>query len=212
MDLVLPAISAITGETPKEDATPVTVDDELRRILKVSEFDIRPVFLYFHYPHEDAEKPTGEGKVSKKQCTELVDEQVSRWALLFRCYEVDMGKSDKKVADRVGAGSGTSYAVVNGKLEVIAKSGPIATSKAIGTFLENSLREGSPALWADIQKRLDEQKALLEEARKLAAKKEWKAAQEKYDLIVRSDLRIGAWWDDAAKEADRVAAKAAQEK
>ena len=210
MDLVLPAFAVPTGETPKEG--PITQEDDLRRILKVSEFDIRPVLLYFHYPHEDDEKLTPEGKLSKKQCAQLVDEQVARWALLFRSYEVDMAKSDRKAAERLGAAAGTSYSVVDGKLAVIAKTGPMASSKATAQFLESALRDGAPALWADVQKRLEEQKAILDEARKLAAKKEWKAAQEKYDLVVRSDLRIGDWWDDAAKEADRVAQKAAQEK
>lgn len=206
-DLTLPAIAAITGGPASAETSP---DDDLRRLLKVSEMDLRPVLLYFHYPHEEGEKASAEGKLSKKQCDQLVGEEVSRWALLYRCYEVDMGKSDRKVAERLGAGPGTSYAVVNGKLEVVARSGPIANDKAIAKFLGDTLRDGCPSLWSDLGKQLEDQKSLLAEARKLAAKKDWKAAQEKYDLIVRSDLRIGDWWDEAAREADRIAQKAEQ--
>lgn len=211
MDLVIPALAAPTGTDGTEEARIKAEVDQIRKMVKVSDFDLKPAFLYFHYPHDDdvkERKLTPEGRVSKKTCELLVEEEIARWALLFRCFEVDMSKSDRAAATRVGAGTGTSFAVVNGKTQVVGQSGPFANAKAAAAFLRDSLKTASPDLWTDIQRQLDEQKKVLDEARALAAKKDWKAAKERYELVVKSDLRVGDWWDGAAKEYDRIVIKA----
>lgn len=183
--------------------------------------DPKPAFLYFHFPHDEKgekgergekDKVSADGRVSKKQCGQLVDDEVARWCALFKCYEVDMAKSDRAAADRLGAGTGTSYAVVDGKVQVVAKCGPAANSKAMVAFLKETLQSSCPTYWDGLQKRLEEQKSLLDEARKLAARKDWAAALEKYDLIRLSDLRIGDFFDDAVSEAAKVEAKVQQQK
>jgi hypothetical protein len=208
-DLVLPALAASTG--PESGAG---LDDQLRGLLKVSDMDPKPALLYFHFPHEEKEKDkvSAEGRVSKKQCGNLVDDEVARWCSLFKCYEVDMAKSDRGAADRLGAGAGTSYAVIDGKLQVAAKSGPLANSRATVQFLRETLQASCPVYWDGLQKRVEEQKVVLEEARKLAARKDWGPALEKYDLIRLSDLRIGDFFDDAVSEAAKVEAKVQQQK
>lgn len=236
MDLILPAIAATTGESKPADgakpadtakpadgadakaADPAATESEevraqLRRLVKVSEFDLKPAFLYFHYPHEDDDKKlTPDGRTSKRQCEIMADEQVARWAMLFRCFEVEMGRSDRSTAGRLGAVQGTCYAVVGGKVNVIGKSGPFANAKTAAAFLRDTLKTASPDLWAEVQRRVEEQKVVLAEARKHMEKREWKAAVEKYDLIVKSDLRIGDFWDDAAKEWQRATEKAASDR
>ncbi|MCE9636713.1 MAG: hypothetical protein K8T90_13500 [Planctomycetes bacterium] len=216
MDLVLPLPSATTGEAGKGgDQAPsgAASDNELRRLLLVSEWDPRPVLLYFHYAHdEDLKAVSSEGRVSKKQCDTVNEETVARWCLLFRCYEVDMSKSDRASAERLGAGTGTSYSIVRGNLEVIAKSGPVKDSKVLAKFMEDALHKGCTDWWASIEKRLEEQKKLIEEARALAAKKDWKAAKVRYDEIRSSELRITPEWEAASTEADKVDEKAKQAK
>jgi hypothetical protein len=212
MDLVLPAPTAVTGDNGESlSSGEKSADDRLRRLLGVSEMDPRPVLLYFHYPHEEDERLSSEGRISKKQCGSVDEEKVARWCLLYRCYEVDMGRSDRKSAERLGAGPGTSFAVVNWKLEAVAKSGPMTKPEAVMKFLEDGLRVGFADYWKDVAKRIDEQKALLAEARKLADKKDWKAAKERYDQIRTSEFRVYDDWDDAVTEANRVTDKAAKE-
>lgn len=170
--------------------------------------DPRPVLLYFHYPHEKDDEVTPEGKISKKQCVSILDDAVSRWCVLYRCYEIDMSRSDRRTAERLGAGTGTSFSVVNGKLEVVARSGPLATVKAVTTFLGDALRKGSPEYWAGLEKRIEEQRATLAEARKLAAKRDWAAARARYDEVRNSDLRVADFWEDAVTEGAQADAKA----
>lgn len=206
MDLKLPALDpgpATGGDGKAEDA-----DTRVRRILKVSEWDLKPVLLYFHYPHEDEDKPTADGRASKKQCGQLIEEEFSRWGILFRCYEVDMSASDRAFAEKVGAGTGTSFALVNGKGEPFARSGTFANVKALRDWLQKSLKDGTPLYWDALQKQVAEQKTLLEEARALAKKQDWKAAKTRYDEIRGSTLRIGEHWDAALDEAAKVEAKA----
>lgn len=210
MDLTLPAMAAVTPGDGKPDAKPESADDVLRKLLRLSEFDMRPVLLYFHYPHGEKSELNSDGRVSKKQCMTMVDEQVSRWSLLYRCYEVDMAVSDKKTAERLGAGKGTSFSVINGKLEVIGRSDAMTTSKAVAQFLRESIETGCATYWTSIQRQIDDQKATLEEARKLAAKKDWKAAKERYDAIRQSDVRVATFWDDVFDEAAKIDTKAKQ--
>jgi hypothetical protein len=201
----------VTAESGSAGSAAKSADDELRHLLRVSEMDPRPVLLYFHYPHESDDKSTPEGRISKKQCGSVDEEKVARWCLFYRCFEVDMGRSDRKTAERLGAGPGTSFSVVDWKLEAVAKSGPIAKPEGLTKYLEDALHNAFPDYWAGIEKQVTEQKALLAEARKLAAKKDWKAAKERYDKIRTSDFRIYDDWDDAVTEAGRVAEKARAE-
>ena len=207
MDLTLPAPTVTTADG-QTGAKAENADDVLRRLLRVSEMDMRPVLLYFHYPHGDKAETTSDGRVSKKQCMTMVDEQVSRWSLLYRCYEVDMAVSDRKTAERLGAGKGTSFSVVNGKLEVVGRSDAVTTSKAVAQFLRQSLETGCSTYWGTLQKQIDDQKAILDEARKLAAKKDWKAAKARYDEIRQSEVRVGEFWDDVFDEGAKVDTKA----
>lgn len=172
--------------------------------------DLRPAFLYFHFPHDDPKKANADGRASLKQCGLLVDLQVARWASLFRCYEVDMSRSDRAAAERLGAGAGTSFAIVDPKLAVAAQAASFASEKATVQFLKDTLQKACPVYWEQIQKQIEEQRVALAEARKLADRKDWKAALEKYDVIRTSTLQVADFFDDAVAEAARAETKAKQ--
>ena len=188
-------------EGEKEGPPPVEpLDDPLRKTLHLSGWDPRPALLYFHYPHEDGEE-TAEARVSAKQCKAFDDEMVARWCGLFTCIEIDMGASDKKVAERLGWAEGVTFSIVNGDLEVMTTSPSVTSSKAITGFLRSAVTSKRfEAYWADVQKRLAEQESLLKEARALAAKKKLREALETYRQLYLSDLRIADWWESVAKE------------
>lgn len=197
--------------TPKEgEPAPKTEDEHLKDLLRIHRMDPRPTLLYFHYPHEDLEKPGVAGRASKKLCEMLADETFARWGLLVRCVEVDAEKSDARILERLGVGTGPSFSLVNEKLEVVAKSGPFATSKGAAAFLKQNVTAGFPDFWKVLQERIDAQKALIAEGRALAKQKKFDEALARYDAVVFSDLRIADFFEDACREAEDVAAAAAK--
>ena len=201
--------------TPAADAKPgekvETPDEQLARTLHVSAWNPSLTLLYFHTPHEDLDKSklTGAAGASFRQCKTFHNEQVVRWLSLYHPVEVDMGKSDAKTAERLGFKDGAMFAVVDQHLNVIATSKPIVNSDGVAAFLEKTIRsESCKSFWSNVQTTIDEQKKALEKARELVRQDKFKDAMEQYAIVVNSNVRVADFYDEAAKEAAKIARKA----
>ena len=188
--------------TPREgeEVKELTEAQRLAGVLNVSEWDARPTLLYFHVDHEDAKL----GKASLDQCKTLDDEKVARWSQLYNCVEVDVAGSSADLLKRFSAGDGPSFAVLDNELNVVATSKAFGSSKKFNAFLQKTLKTNFAEYWAGIQEDLDEQKKLFKEAKALARKKDLERARDRLHEVRISTLRIGDWWDDAKKEAERL--------
>lgn len=192
-ETALTAVAAITGE----DGAEHTEADQIRKMLQMSEWDPKPVLLYFHRSHDDEESDAG--KPWKKQCSQIDDENVARWAGLYHFVEIDIDKSDEKMLERFGAAEGPSFAVVSQDLEVVKTSGALGSAKKFAGFLQSTVKADFEEYWSTIQERLDEQKDALREAKSLEKKKDVVNALSTVRGITRSSLRIGSFFDEAVK-------------
>ena len=198
--------------TPKQEGEETASEADLvREMLDMSEWDPKPVLLYFHREHDDAAENADAGKPWKKQCSELDDEKVARWAGLYHFVEVDVDKSEARMLERFGAGEGPSFAIVNQDLEVVAKSTAIPNAKRFAGFLQTTVKSHFDEYWATIEARLDEQKDALREAKSLEKQKDIVGALSKVRAVTRSTLRIGDHFDDAVKLDGQLAQKLANE-
>jgi len=181
----------------------------------VSQWNPGLTLLYFHTPHEDVakDKLAGQALATFRQCALFGDAKVVRWLQLLHCVEVDMGASDAKKCERLGAKDGAIFAIIDQDLNVIATTKPVAESDNVTAFLKSTLKsEKAAKYWAPIQTQIDEQKATLEKARALANQHKYKESLEQYKLILASPVRISDSWDTAAKESQKIARKAADDK
>ena len=209
----LPALNVITPKDPGEK--PETPEALLRRTLHVSEWNPSLTLLYFHTPHADIEKNklAGTALATFKQCKTFSDEQVARWLSLYHPVEVDMATSDAKAAERLGYTEGVQFSVIDQDLNVLFTSKSLAESNDVAKFLKTTLKsEKCAKYWEPIQKQIDEQKTTLAKARELARQDKLEAALEQYKLIVDSRVLVAEFWDDAAKEAAKIARKVEQAK
>lgn len=204
--MVTPATDGAKAETPEE---------LLSRTLNVSKWNPSLTLLYFHTPHEDVEKSklTGSALATFKQCRAIHDEQVVRWLALYHPVEVDMGKSDAKTAARLGCKDGALFAVIDQNMNVLASSKGLERPEQVEAFLKTTLKsEVCKTYWTAVQAQIDEQRKTLDEARALAKQEKFKEAMEKYTLLLNSKVRVADFYDDAVKEATKVARKAEQAK
>jgi hypothetical protein len=202
--------------TPKEPGEKTeTPEGLLRRTLHVSEWNPSLTLLYFHTPHAEIKKNelTGSALATFKQCKTFSDEQVARWLSLYHPVEVDMATSDAKAAERLGYKEGVQFSVVDQDLNVLFTSKSLAESEHVANFLKTTLKSDKcTKYWEPIQKQIEEQKAALAKARELAKQGKHEEALEQYKLIVESRVLVAEFWDDAAKEASKIARKAEQAK
>lgn len=202
MQTITPAADGARAESP---------DELLSRTLNVSKWNPSLTLLYFHTPHEDVEKGklAGAALATFKQCRTFHDEQVVRWLALYHPVEVDMGKSDAKTAERLGCKEGVLFAVIDQHMNVLATSKGVEKPEQVEAFLKTTIKsEACKTYWTAIQSQIDEQKKALEEARALVKQEKFKEAMEKYTLILNSKVRVADFYDDAAKEAGKIARKA----
>jgi hypothetical protein len=194
---------------------PLSPDDRLRKTLRVGPWDTSPTLLYFHTPHEDLQKHELKGAAlhSLRQCKAFRDEQVARWLMLFHCVEVDMGKSDAKAAERLGFKEGVVFSIIDSDLNVLASSKTIPESETVASFLKTTMKsESCKKWWTNVQTRIDEQKQALENARALVKQDKLKEALEGYRQVLNSQVRVGEFFDEAAKEFTKLERKAEQAK
>ena len=203
--VLTPAANAKAGEKPE------TFEEQLSRTLHVSAWNPSLTLIYFHTPHEDIDKSklAGAALATFRQCKTFHDEQVVRWLSLYHPVEVDMGQSDMKTAERLGCKDGAMFAIVDQHLNVIATSKPITSSEGVAAFLEKTIRsESCKSFWSNVQTTIDEQKKALEKARALVRQEKFKEAMDQYAIVVNSNVRVADFYDDAAKEAAKIARKA----
>jgi hypothetical protein len=210
-------LPAAGSTTPDDGGKAETHEERLKKLLRIHSMDPRPVFLYFHYGHEDVKKQselTVEGKAAAKQCGVMAEDEFTRWGPLVRCVEVDMDRSDRATAELLGLGAGPSFALVAHDLSVIAKTEDFATGKTAAAFIRSNLSTAKAysEYWQSLQTRMDEQKAALAKARELAKQKKPDEALAAYDLIRFSELRIGEFFDDACREAEKIETQLAEKK
>lgn len=195
--------------TPREGEEKVEADDAIRGMLGMSEWDPKPVLLYFHRGHDDEDGDAG--KEWKKQCQQIDDEDVARWAGLYHFVEVDVDASEEKMLERFGASEGPSFAVVDQDLEVVATSSAIPNAKRFTGFLQSTVKEHFEEYWGTIQERIDDQKESLREAKSLEKKKDVVGALSAIRSITRSSLRIAPFFDEAVKLDEKLTRKLADE-
>lgn len=193
-NLKLTAAPVITG------GKQITEEEHVRALFGLKRSDLRPVLVYFHHPHTQA-KPDAAGRESAKQCPIMKEEMVERWAMLFRCYEVDVDQSDANVAERFGAGKGASYALLDAKLQVIARSEDFEDGKSAIAYLTTTLPAKFPDYWKTVQATVEEQRAAVEEARKLIKKDKLSEASARYEPLTVSTVRIADFYEVAFREA-----------
>jgi len=203
------ALTTPAEVTPREGEGKVEEADAIRDMLAMSEWDPKPVLLYFHRGHDDEDGDAG--KPWKKQCQQIDDELVARWAGLYHFVEVDVDKSEAKMLARFGAAEGPSFAVVNQDLEVKATSAAIPNAKRFASFLESTVKSQFEDYWAAIQERIDDQKESLREAKSLEKKKDVVGALSAVRSITRSALRIAPFFDEAVKLDEKLTKKLAEE-
>lgn len=196
----LPAAPVVTPAKGEAQAPKLSEDERLRNAFHMSEWDPKPVLLYFHFPHDEkedvAKKP---GRASLKQCGALDDERIARWCALAHCVEVDMSKSDRKLLERFGAGEMPSFALVDQDLKLVAST-PVLEGKPFAAWLESSLPKFE-TYWKTVEERLDEQEKARDRGQELEKKKDLRGAIEAYQEVRTSNLRIAKWWDEIANRA-----------
>jgi hypothetical protein len=189
--------------TPSEGgaATPKPSDDErIRKAFRMSEWDPKPVLLYFHFPHEEkAEVAKKPGRAALQQCAALDDEFIARWCALAHCVEVDMSKSDRKARERFGAGAMPAFALVDQDLNLIAGT-PVLATKPFAAWIEATLPKFE-TYWKTVTERLEDQKKARDLGQSLEKKKDLRGAIEAYQQIRTSNLRIAPFWDETANRA-----------
>jgi hypothetical protein len=206
----------MTTVTPAEPGEKTeTPEMLLRRTLHVSEWNPSLTLLYFHTPHADLDKSklVGAALTTFKQCRTFSDEQVARWLSLYHPVEVDMATSDAKTAERLGFKDGAQFAVIDQDLNVLFTSKSLAESENVASFLKTTIKSDKCVkYWEPVQKQIEEQKVALAKARELVKKDKLEEAMEQYKLITGSHVLVAEFWDDAAKEAAKVARKLEQAK
>ncbi len=196
--------AALTGDGAPEA---LSLDEHLKQLLGVSEWDPKPTLLYFHRDHEEGK----ENRAWDKQCGDFNDESIARWSQLYRFVEIDVAKSDAALLERFGMGEGPSFSVLDRNLEVVAKSGALVGGKKVVGFLQSTVKAKFDALWKDVSERLDAQRALLTDAKDLEKAKNLQGALDKVREVTRSWLRVGEFYDDAVREEARLVRKLADD-
>ncbi len=192
-------IGPLRAVTPKEgeDVRVLTEAEHVLEVLGVPAArlrrDLRPVLVYFHWPHEDPEH----GRLSDALCGRLLnDEEVARWGKLFRCVQVDMGQSDARLAALAGAGAEPAFVVLDATGTRVTRIAAPKSSVKLRKALEDAVGR-VPGMRKDLDRRLREQEEQLEEARRLEKADRLKEALELVDAVRFSDLRVGKHYDRA---------------
>jgi hypothetical protein len=153
--------------------------------------------VYFHWPHEDGKA----GKASEHLCTKVLnDESVARWALLFRCVQVDMAKSDASLVKLLEAGDQPQFFVIPTSADedahVIARIAAPPTSMKMAQALEDAIGR-VPDAAKRLKSDLAEQDRLLAEGKAALKAGKPKDALAAYDRVRMSTVRVGPQFERA---------------
>lgn len=209
------AKDAPATEAPGKDADPQAKEPDLGQIrgLAPQRGDPKPVFVFFHWPHEDGDK----GRRVLKFCKgPMDDEAFVRMSSLFHCVEVNTRDSDASLVGEVGVRMPPALLVCRPDGKVVWRSEEPGTSgRALAETMKRVLKERFPSLWEGVQKAAEAQKTALAEARRLAEAKKPEEAMAAAGTIVDSEVRYTDEWSQAVKfyrELEKKAAEDAKEK
>lgn len=182
---------------PAINLTPV---EHVQRCLEIPEAvlagDSRPTLVYFHWPHD----ATANGKLSDTLCDRtLVDETAARWGMLFRCVQIDMSESDKRLLEILEVGNGPSFVVVDGDAKVIAHIPPLESSQRFAKALEDAAMK-IPTVAKAVKDAVEKQAKAMAEAKTLAKADKFVEALAKVDEVRNSSVRVGPLFDKAQQD------------
>jgi hypothetical protein len=187
------AITPKEGETVKE-LTPL---DHVRACLRMDEAqtagDKRPTLVYFHFPHEHAVH----GAATEAMCSKVLDDEHSaRWGRLFRCVQVDMGASDARLVQLLGADGKPGIVVLDEQTQVVARIPPLGSATKMHKALKDAILK-FPERWKTIQKDVADQAKTLAQAKKAFKADDYADAVALLNSIRTSDVRIGEAYEEA---------------
>ena len=191
--------------TPAESLTPT---EHVRRCLEIPTAilmgDHRPTLVYFHWPHD----ATANGRLSDTLCDKtLVDETAARWGLLYRCVQIDMSDSDKRLLEILEAGDRPSFVIVDADAKVIAHIPPLESSARLAKALEEASAK-IPEVAKLLKDTLARQAKAMADAKVLAKADKYVEALAKVDEVRYSEVRVGPLFDKAQQDgfdlADRI--------
>ncbi|MCI0588009.1 MAG: hypothetical protein L0323_14345, partial [Planctomycetes bacterium] len=157
----------------------------------------KPVFVYFHWPHEDGDR----GKRIVKFCTGPLDDPVFvRVTSLFHCVEVNTRDSEERLVEEAKVRTTPTVLVCRPDGSVVWRSEEASLGgRALAEALKGVLRTRFPEVWREAEKEAVEQRKNLLEARRLLAAKKTEDAMGFLNLVVNSDVRYTEEWVQAVK-------------
>lgn len=189
---------------PVENVTPA---EHVRRCLEIPDAilggDLRPTLVYFHWPHDD----TANGKLSDVLCDKtLVDETAARWGMLFRCVQIDMATSDKRLLEVLEAGDKPSFVIVDKDAKVIAHIPALPSSQKFASALEQAVAK-IPDVAKLVKDAIDAQAKAMAEVKVLVKADKYEDALSKLNEVRYSTVRVGPLFDKAQLDGEDVAAR-----
>jgi hypothetical protein len=187
------AITPKDGEKVKE-LTPL---EHVRACVRMDEAleagDKRPTLVYFHFPHEHAVH----GPTTLTMCSKVLDDETSaRWGRLFRCVQVDMGASDARLVQLLGADGKPGMVVLDDQTQVVARIPALVSAAKMHKALKDAIQK-FPERWKSIQKDVADHAKTLAEAKKAFKADDYADALALVDKIRQSDVRIGEAYEEA---------------
>jgi len=157
----------------------------------------KPIFVYFHWPHEDGDR----GRRIVKFCSGPLDDPLFiRVTPLFTCVEVNTKDSEQRLVEEAKVRNTPAVLVCRPDGTIVWRSDESALGgRALAEALKGVLRSRFPAYWEGIEKQAAEQKKAFAEARRLLAAKRTEEAMGTLYPIVASDVRFTDEWAQAVK-------------
>jgi hypothetical protein len=198
-----------------EASKPVTTLDHVRHCLGIDEAekagDRRPTLVFFHWPHEDGQKDA-QAKGSAELCQRVLNDEASaRWALLFRCVQVDMSASDPELVTALGAGDQPSFVVCGSDTKAVAKIPALGSASKWVKAAQDAFGK-FPEAKKSLERTLAEQTKALEKARAAMKADKLEEALAAYDSVRNSDVRVGPQFDRACVDAFELEQKIRRKK
>jgi hypothetical protein len=195
------------AEQPSKDEAPVLT----LRGLELPKDLRKPVFVYFHWPHEDGDR----GKRIVKFCTgPMDDEAFIRVSFLFHCVEVNTRDSEQRLVGEAKVLSTPAILVCRpSDMAIVWRTEDAGLGgKALAAALKKVVQDRFPERWAAAEKEAKAQQDALLEARRLLAAKKTDDAMNALAGIVEGDVRYTEEWSDARKMLRDLEKKAEEEK
>jgi hypothetical protein len=157
----------------------------------------KPVFVYFHWPHEDGDQ----GKRIVKFCNGPLDDQLFiRTSALFYCVEINTRDSVQRFVEEAKVRGTPTVMVCRADGTIVWRSEDATLSgPVLAATLRKVVQEKFPSRWTEVEKEMKVQKDALAEARKNLAEKKTEEAFGSLGIAVDSFVRFTEEWTDARK-------------